>query len=69
MCPTPAKEMTTAQKKVVFADKYKELALDLQKFFDDLPQNLYDTEACEALVNLQSECCNGYEELTGKSVF
>ncbi len=62
------KPLTEAQKKAFFAAKYKEVTLDLQKFFDGLGE-LCEDDACETLLCVQTDCADAYEELTGKSVF
>ncbi len=48
------KPLTEAQKKALFAAKYKEVTLDLQKFFDGLGA-LCEDNACETLLSVQTD--------------
>lgn len=61
--------MSKKAQNAALAAKYKELALDIQKFLDLQPDNVCDSPECEALTQAQADFCTSYEELTGKSVY
>ncbi len=63
--------MLNPQDKKALADKFAELALNIQAFFDSqqLTQGAAEGEEGQELMNIQSDLCEAYHDLTGKDVF
>ena len=55
--------MSMKSQNTALAAKYKELALDIQKFLDSQPETVCDSLECEALSQAQADFSTSYEEL------